>query len=176
MLSLLTWCQAVEQLTNESVKHLDLGGGFFPSDLERIDFNWLQDTVHKALPMVQSIYFEPGRSLTQEGEVVFSRVLDIRKSEKGKIDEVVVDACIAELPLISSYSHRIFYRPQHQSATEKFTHLRKGKAKVLGRICMENDVLSRGLEVPSDIQLGDYIIFGDAGAYERSMSYDFGRG
>jgi diaminopimelate decarboxylase len=41
---------------------------------------------------------------------------------------------------------------------------------------MENDVLSRGLDVPDSVELGDLIIFGDAGAYERSMSYDFGRG
>jgi diaminopimelate decarboxylase len=176
ILSLLTWCRTLEDLTDVPVRHLDLGGGFFPSDLEKIDFRWLQETVRSELPKVEAIYFEPGRSLTQEGEVVFSRVLDIRKSEKGDVDEVVVDACIAELPLISSYSHRVFYQPQSSSGENEFRALRKGKTKVLGRICMENDILNRGLEIPETVDLGDYIIFGDAGAYERSMSYDFGRG
>jgi len=176
MLSLLTWCQAVEQMTDEPVRHLDLGGGFFPSDLEKIDFKWLQETVSAALPKVQNIYFEPGRSLTQEGEVIFSRVLDIRKSDDQEVEEVVVDACIAELPLISSYSHRVFYQPYGEAKADQFKFLKKGKTKVLGRICMENDVLSRGLDIPSTVELGDSIIFGDAGAYERSMSYDFGRG
>jgi diaminopimelate decarboxylase len=176
MLSLLTWCQAVEQVTKVPVQHLDLGGGFFPSDMEKIDFKWLQETVHEALPEVQAIYFEPGRSLTQEGEVLFSRVLDIRRSPDNKIAEVVVDACIAELPLIQSYAHRIFFQSCAPSQTTGFTHLKKGETKILGRICMENDVLSRGLDVPSSVELGDLIIFGDAGAYERSMSYDFGRG
>ncbi len=82
-------------------------------------------------------------------------------------------ACIAELPLIHSYSHRIFFRSQ---ASQDFLHLDKGKTKILGRICMESDILSKGLNIPADVQLGDLVIFGDAGAYERSMSYDFGRG
>jgi len=174
--SLLTWCQAVEQLTDVPVRHLDLGGGFFPSDLEQISFQWVQETVREALPDIEAVYFEPGRSLTQEGEVLFSRVLDIRKDKENKIEEIVVDACIAELPLISSYAHRVFYQPREVSDSESFKHLQKGRTKILGRICMENDVLSRGLDVPASIQLGDLIIFGDAGAYERSMSYDFGRG
>lgn len=174
--SLLTWCQAVEQLTDVPIRHLDLGGGFFPSDLEKINFKWLQEVVHEALPMVQAIYFEPGRSLTQEGEVLFSRVLDIRRDSDKKVSEIVVDACIAELPLIQNYAHRIFYQPIADKTNDSFRPLKKGETKVLGRICMENDVLSKGLDIPASIQLGDFIIFGDAGAYERSMSYDFGRG
>ncbi len=174
--SLLTWCQAIEQLTGVPIKHLDLGGGFFPSDLEKINFKWLQESVNQALPQVEAIYFEPGRSLTQEGEVLFSRILDIRRNKDGGVSEVVVDACIAELPLIQSYAHRIFYQPQLFPKSQNFRPLKKGETKVLGRICMENDVLSKGLDLPDTAQLGDFIIFGDAGAYERSMSYDFGRG
>ncbi|OFZ30667.1 MAG: hypothetical protein A2622_13435 [Bdellovibrionales bacterium RIFCSPHIGHO2_01_FULL_40_29] len=171
--SLLTWCQAVEQLTDVSVRHLDMGGGFFPSDLEKMDFKWIQETIREALPQIKTIYFEPGRSLTQEGEAVFSRVLDVRRTKDNKVTEIVVDACIAELPLIDSYAHRIFFKSK---TSDDFTHLNKGDTKVLGRICMENDVLSKGLKIPSSVELGDYLIFGDAGAYERSMSYDFGRG
>jgi diaminopimelate decarboxylase len=174
--SLITWCEAIEQLTGTPVKHLDLGGGFFPSDLEQINFRWVQRSVKESLPNVKAIYFEPGRSLTQEGEIIVSRILDVRKDKDGKLDEVVVDACIAELPLISSYHHRVFFQPQNSNDESTFSVLKKGKTKVLGRICMENDILSRGLTLPENVQLGDYIIFGDAGAYERTMSYEFGRG
>jgi diaminopimelate decarboxylase len=40
---------------------------------------------------------------------------------------------------------------------------------------MEDDVLSPGLELPSNIAVGDRLVLSDAGAYERSMSYAFGR-
>jgi diaminopimelate decarboxylase len=51
-----------------------------------------------------------------------------------------------------------------------------GKVKVLGRICMESDVLHSGIRLPENVKIGDLIVFGDAGAYERTMSYVFGRG
>jgi diaminopimelate decarboxylase len=41
---------------------------------------------------------------------------------------------------------------------------------------MEDDILCDGLDVPESVEIGDLIIIADAGAYERSMSYDFGRG
>ncbi len=175
--SLVTWCQAIEQLTDMPVKHLDLGGGFFPSDLENISLPWLQTLVRKNLPNVEAIYFEPGRSLTQEGEIIVSRVLDVRRTKKNQVSEVVVDACIAELPMIHSYAHRVFYRPQPSSPEPlPLQTLNKGEGKILGRICMEDDVLGEGFHFPEEVGIGDYVIFGDAGAYERSMSYDFGRG
>jgi diaminopimelate decarboxylase len=173
--SLLIWCQSLEQITKMKIERIDLGGGFFPADFEALPFAAIQDAVKTALPHVEGIYFEPGRSLTQEGEVVFSRVLDVRRSSKNDMHEVVVDACVAELPLIQSYPHRIFYKSNH-AEKESGRILSKGKTKILGRICMENDVLSRGLNLPNTTSIGDFIVFGDAGAYERTMSYDFGRG
>lgn len=169
-----SWCKSVEDLTQTKVRRLDLGGGFFPADLATLNFAWVQATVREMLPNVEAIYFEPGRSLTQEGEIVVSRVLNISKLGNEEVPaEIVVDACIAELPLISSYPHRVYFRP---AESEACFALGKGKTRVLGRICMENDVLSDGISLPSDIKIGDYVIFGDAGAYERTMSYDFGRG
>ena len=173
--SIITWCEAVEQLSRVPVKCLDFGGGFFPSDLEGLNFEWIQSTVRKALPRVEGIYFEPGRSLSQDGEILISRVLSVRKSSKKKnVSEVVVDACVAELPLIRSYSHRIFYRAQGNPNSCK--RMEAGKVKVLGRICMESDVLHSGIRLPENVKIGDLIVFGDAGAYERTMSYVFGRG
>jgi diaminopimelate decarboxylase len=165
--SLIVWCQTMETLTEVPVRRLDLGGGFFPSDLENLNFKFIQETVGESLKNVQGIYLEPGRSLTQDGEVLVSRVLDVRKSKAGKNSEIVVDACIAELPLVQAFTHRIFYQGEL---------LKKGACKVLGRICMEDDILSNGLAIPESVKIGDLLVFGDAGGYERTMSYDFGRG
>lgn len=172
--SLLIWCQSIERLTGVPVRRLDLGGGFFPADLERLNFEAIQSLVAEALPNVEALYFEPGRSMTQDTEVLVSRVLDVRKTDDDSPHEVVVDACVAELPLAQSFSHRIFFKSK--SARAGCTLLRQGDTRVLGRICMEDDILSNGLELPKDIGIGDYVIFGDAGGYERSMSYVFGRG
>ena len=42
--------------------------------------------------------------------MIVSRVLDVRKTSSGKVSEIVVDACIAELPLVAAFTHRIFYQ------------------------------------------------------------------
>ncbi len=173
--SLLLWCRGIERLTDKPIEALDLGGGFFPEDLHRMDLKSVQALIHSALPNVKALYFEPGRSLTQDGEVLVSRVLDVRK-QPGKDElEAVVDACIAELPLAQSFPHRLYFRPR-QATNAGCVPLTKGSARILGRICMEDDILAQQVELPEDIQIGDFVIFGDAGGYERSMSYDFGRG
>ena len=171
--SLTLWCQTLERVAEVPVRHLDLGGGFFPGDLDALDIGAIQDQVHSILPEVQTLYFEPGRSLTQDGEVLVTRVLDVRRDSEGRVSEAVVDGCIAELPLAQAYSHRVFYRSAKGSDSQL---LRKGRARLLGRICMEDDILADGLEVPETLSSGDFVIFGDAGGYERTMSYVFGRG
>jgi diaminopimelate decarboxylase len=171
--TLLLWCHALERLTGVPIKILDLGGGFFPGDLETFDFEGIQTAVREQLPHVRELYFEPGRSLTQGSEILVSRVLDVRKGvEEDDPLEVVVDACIAELPLAQGFPHRIYFK----NGDSGFVPLPKGKSRILGRICMEDDILSRDVEVPESVKIGDMVIFGDAGGYERSMSYGFGRG
>jgi diaminopimelate decarboxylase len=41
---------------------------------------------------------------------------------------------------------------------------------------MEHDIVANNVELPTDAQIGDVLVFCDAGAYDRSMSYVFGRG
>ena len=170
--SLLLWCKSIQELTGVTVHTLDLGGGFFPDDLETLDFGKIQLLVGKILTGVQRLFFEPGRALTQESEILVSRVLDVRRRMDEDSIEIIVDACIAELPLAQSFPHRVFYR----SASKSCIPLRKGSSRILGRICMEDDILCNQVELPRSIEIGDCIIFGDAGGYERSMSYEFGRG
>jgi diaminopimelate decarboxylase len=175
--SLLLWCRTVEELTGVPVKRLDLGGGFFPADLERLDLSRIQDAVREMIPQVDAIYFEPGRSLTQDTEVLICRVLDVRRKSDGEVLEVVIDGCIAEMPLVGAFSHKMFYQPRSESGAHgRCELLTKGRVRVLGRICMEDDILSGGVNLPDSVQVGDFVIIGDAGGYERTMSYDFGRG
>ncbi len=174
--SLLLWCKSVEALTGITVRRLDLGGGFFPSDLDRLDLAELQSRVRAALPGVRALYLEPGRALTQESEALVSRVLDVRRTCEKELVSVVVDASIAELPLARAYPHRVFHLAQSGDGGKQCARLEKGQTRILGRICMEDDILAAHLKFPETVDIGDLVIFGDAGGYERTMSYGFGRG
>jgi len=101
---------------------------------------------------------------------IVTSVLDVRRHQ-GTLHEVVVDACLAELPLVAVYPHRFFRLANH-----RVVPVARGPVRVLGRICMEDDVLSPGLDLPDNLSIGDRLVVCDAGAYERSMSYAFGRG
>jgi diaminopimelate decarboxylase len=41
---------------------------------------------------------------------------------------------------------------------------------------MEHDIVASDVDLPETAQVGDVLVFCDAGAYDRSMSYVFGRG
>ena len=47
---------------------------------------------------------------------------------------------------------------------------------ILGRLCMEADILAESIALPASLQAGDMIVIGDTGAYDSSMTYDFGKG
>jgi diaminopimelate decarboxylase len=52
----------------------------------------------------------------------------------------------------------------------------RGKARILGRLCMEDDILAPNVHPRADIAEGELLAICDAGAYESSMAYTFGRG
>ena len=83
------------------------------------------------------------------------------------------DSSIAELPMYFFYPHRIL----HQDArTGQMNSVGRGSTYLFGRLCMEHDIVAQNVELPETAEVGDALIFCDAGAYDRSMSYVFGRG
>jgi diaminopimelate decarboxylase len=167
--SAIVWAKIIESATGHPVSVLDLGGGYHPDDFACIPFKDIARFARKNLPGLQEVYVEPGRALTQATMAVLTRVLDVRRS-CGKLREVVVDTCIADLPLVTVYPHRVF-----RIADRRPLPVGRGPVRVLGRICMEDDVLFVGLDLPETLSVGDCLVVCDAGAYERSMSYAFGR-
>ena len=112
---------------------------------------------------------EPGRALVQDAFAVETTVLDIR--EEGSARDVVVDASLADLPEAGHYPHRTcLLRDGRWSSLPP----RRGM-RVLGRTCMEADVLIRELDL-SGVGIGDRLLILDAGSYDRSMAHEFGRG
>ncbi|MCA1639299.1 MAG: hypothetical protein LC768_13355, partial [Acidobacteria bacterium] len=172
--SMLKWCSSIEALAGRPIEILDIGGGWFPDDWhEGADeqFKKAVQSVGEYLPNVKQIISEPGKALAQPSMALAMRILEIQDFPNAT--DVVVDGSIAELPMYFFYPHRILHQ---NGETGSWKSLGRGKAYFLGRLCMEHDVVASHVELPETAKPGDLLVFCDAGAYDRSMSYVFGRG
>ena len=172
--SMLRWCASIEAIGGRRIEVLDIGGGWFPDDLQNgagERFTKAVSSINEYLPHVKQIISEPGKAMAQPSMALAMRILEIQDFPNAT--DVVVDGSIAELPMYFFYPHRIL----HQDAeTGAWKSLGRGKAHLLGRLCMEHDVVASHVGLPEDAKPGDLLVFCDAGAYDRSMSYVFGRG
>lgn len=110
---------------------------------------------------------EPGKLLTQSCATVITRVLAV--DVVGDETCVIVDASLGDLPE-GPYRWHPVARYDHS-----WEPLAAGSGRLLGRSCMEADVLAEGLDLDC-LKEGDVVAIGMAGAYDVSMTYDFGRG
>jgi diaminopimelate decarboxylase len=166
----LRWAQAIQVRTGRPVEGLDLGGGWHPDDWLDVFVPSLLDRteqIRRALPALSVLLLEPGKALSQPLGVVVSRVLDARPTR----NEVILDASLAELSNIDYHPHRLLAH----TAERGWHRLPRGSGRLLGRLCMEADVLGRRRQV-DHLSPGDTIVVCDAGAYDASMTYPFGRG
>jgi diaminopimelate decarboxylase len=166
----LDWAQTIAARTGRPVEALDLGGGWHPDDWLDVFVPGLLDRraqIRDALPHLGTLLLEPGKALSQPLGVVISRVLDARPSR----NEVILDASIAELSNIDYHPHRLLAHTDDRG----WHRLPRGSGRLLGRLCMEADVLGRHRQV-SHLAPGDTVVVCDAGAYDASMTYPFGRG
>ncbi len=154
------------------VRMLDLGGGFTseafgPLLAERLPK--VLDAIEQRLPSVEEVVIEPGKAACEGAMVLVSRVIELRERDDRR--EAVVDASIAELP-----NARYFPRHVHAVLADSAARLPAGRDRILGRICMEDDILATCIALPKSLRPGDFLAFSHAGAYEASMSYVFGKG
>ncbi|HEX8551977.1 MAG TPA: ATP-grasp domain-containing protein [Abditibacteriaceae bacterium] len=173
--SMLKWCRSIEKLSGRTIEVLDMGGGWFPDDWHADDnskFARAVETVKAMLPGVRQIISEPGKAMAQPSMALAMRILEIQEHEEDYV-EAVVDASIAELPMYFFYPHRMLRKC---GETGELTPLGRGKTHLMGRLCMEHDIVAANVELPKGTRAGDLLIFCDAGGYDRSMSYVFGRG
>ncbi|HVF70253.1 MAG TPA: ATP-grasp domain-containing protein [Chthoniobacterales bacterium] len=173
--SMIRWCRAIEKLTGRNIEVLDIGGGWFPDDWHEgreDDFTKAVKYARATLPHLREIISEPGKAVAQPSMAVAMRVLEIQEISDESI-EAVVDGSIAELPMYFFYPHRILRR---DGRTGELEPLKRGKTRLMGRLCMEHDEVATNVELPEGTQPGDVLIFCDAGGYDRSMSYVFGKG
>lgn len=172
--SFLGWAVAIERSCGKRVSCIDIGGGWFPDDADTMLLPSLSDITSKAvqdLPGLDTILLEPGKALSQSTWGLITRLLEIRETD-SEHRELIVDGAISDLPMSGLYPHRVLARNNRG----QWRPLGRGPDRILGRLCMENDILADRVSLPTDICAGDLLVICDAGAYDRSMSYDFGHG
>lgn len=172
--SMLEWAYQLEQVSQRQVICLDIGGGWFPDDwatllLPRLGV--LVDKAQRVLPNLIEIICEPGRALVQPFGALIVHILEIRKTTGGHKD-ILVDGAISDIPEARLYPHRIVVRDTFGT----WHILGKGDDRIIGRTCMEGDIISATVHLPDEIREGDILAVCDAGAYDRSMAYVFGQG
>ena len=171
--SMLKWCSSIEGLSGRVIRLLDIGGGWFPGDWQPGDGRQeeLQAMIASRLGGVDEVVAEPGKALAQSSMALAMSVLEIRNYAGGSC-EAVMDGSIAELPMYAFQPHRIL----SQGSSGEWTPLGRGNTLLLGRLCMEHDVVATEVALPESLKEGDILVFCDTGAYDRSMSYVFGCG
>jgi diaminopimelate decarboxylase len=172
---MLQWGHALEACSGRSVRFLDMGGGWAPSDWGQATDGLLGDMIaeaRKVFTQLDHVAFEPGKALSESTSVLAVTVLQVRTDGDGVL-EAVVDGSVAECPEARAIPHRVMAR---DSEHEGWRPLAPGAGRILGRLCMENDILADDVELTEDIRPGDVLLIWDSGAYDRSMSYVFGRG
>ncbi|CAN5657816.1 hypothetical protein BH23GEM5_BH23GEM5_14570 [soil metagenome] len=172
--SVIHWAEAIQQAIGRPIRCLDVGGGWFPDDFDREMLPRLESLMEAAaelLPELARFFVEPGKAMAQPTMALVTTVLETRRSKEGTI-EAVVDAAISDLPMAPFYPHRVY----GHGAGGEWEALGGGGDRLVGRICMETDILASDLALPDSLEVGDRLVIGDAGAYDASMAYNFGRG
>jgi diaminopimelate decarboxylase len=85
---------------------------------------------------------------------------------------VVVDGSIAELPGAAQYPHRVLV----PAGAGEWSLVGRGHDRIVGRLPSDNDVLVDFIALPSSLTPGDRLVLLDAGAYDSSLAYLYGRG
>jgi diaminopimelate decarboxylase len=145
--SMLKWCASIQTLSGRSIEILDVGGGWFPDDWQGENdprFADAIDRVQATLPAVRQIVSEPGKAMAQPSMALAMRILEIQEHEDDYV-EVVVDASVAELPMYFVYPHRILRRCGTTGALQP---VGRGKTHLMGRLCMEHDIVAANVQLP----------------------------
>jgi diaminopimelate decarboxylase len=172
--AIVKYIKLLESALGKKVSVIDIGGGWSPRSFDEVFLPRLAEIVsyaHRKLPGLEEFLMEPGRALVEPGICLMTRVIEVRGGAKRK--DVVVDASVAEMPLAPVRPHTILYYDMEAS---EFRAIGRGHDRILGRLCMEEDVLAMDIKIPEGVKEDDVLLFLNVGAYDISMSYRFGRG
>jgi len=152
---------------NVPVTHLDLGGGlgipYSPDEEPPSPAAYGAMVTETIGDLGCDIAVEPGRMIVGNAGVLVSKVIYVK--ETATRDFAIVDAAMNDLIRPSMYSahHKII------PVTEPTPNAKIRNMDVVGPICETGDTFARQAPMP-EMQAGDMIAFGSAGAYGAVMS------
>lgn len=149
---------------------LDIGGGFgIPysfrdtvrdiGEFASVIINKIRETGVKLLIL------EPGRYIVGNTAILLCRVLYVKR--RGEKIFIIVDAGMNDLIRPALYGSHHSVLPGRKRGGIYI------KADIVGPICETGDYLARDVSVPAEIQKGDILVIGSAGAYCFSMSSNY---
>lgn len=171
----LVWSQALAGASGINLSIFDIGGGWHQDDFAHqflANLPSLQTRIARALPDVETLLLEPGKAVAADTAWLVTRIIEVRQHASHRDGDIVVDASIADLPMAALYAHRVV----HLRRGRCLGWLGGGNLRVLGSVCMENDVLLDGVGFPNPPLVGDELVFSSAGAYNASMAWHFASG
>lgn len=162
----------VLEASGVSIHYLDVGGGF-PADY--VDdcppaFAEYVDAVREGLSSLKLrgdcvLMCEPGRALVASGCTLLTQV-QLRKDNALYINDGIYHSLSESQDGQIHYPARLVrLSGEHAQSTTPFT--------VFGPTCDSSDVMPYPVDLPDDVREGDWIEFGQAGAYTNSMRTAF---
>ncbi len=161
MAQLFAHLKTVDRLPLE---HIDVGGGLGiryhrekPLALSR----YAQAVLRAVRPVGAKLVLEPGRSLVAEAGLLLTRVVAIKQVQAKTL--LVVDAGMNDLlrPALYQAFHEVKAVDQRKRPQQRY--------ELVGPVCESTDVLATGRMLPRS-QVGDLLVFENAGAYGMSMA------
>ncbi|HEX8848148.1 MAG TPA: diaminopimelate decarboxylase [Gemmatimonadaceae bacterium] len=150
----------------KDLRYLDIGGGLgvtYDAESEADLDAFARIVVPAAKQSGLELVMEPGRFLVGNAGVLLTRVL-YRKRSGGK-DYVITDAGMTEL-----------LRPSHYNAFHRIEPVgpagEAGVVDVVGPVCESGDFFARDRSL-GDVEPGDLLAIGSAGAYGAVMSSQY---
>lgn len=162
---------------------IDIGGGWHADDFVDVFLPMLRDELVpavRALGDVGEMLLEPGKAIAAPLARLVTTVREVRPAEQAlaghradtRDHDVVLDASITDLPMALHHPHPV----EHWRDGRCLGSLPGGGSRLLGAVCMEADVLARGVGFTVAPRMGDQLVFGQAGGYDRSLASRFARG
>lgn len=164
-------CAMAFSCASRTCSYIDVGGGWRPPDLDVLH-DVLFSAAERAighLHEVKTLQIEPGKMLVESAGVLACRAIGRRGL--GPDADLAVTAASSDVPDTKTFPHRMMWRPSKGGAWHALGH---GSGRILGRLCMESDILRTGVSIPTELHEDDILVICDTGAYDTSMSYSFG--
>jgi len=151
------------------IDQVDLGGGlgiaYQAADQPPAIQKFIADLSARIEESGLRVMVEPGRSIVGNAGVLLTRVLYRKKSPSKEF--VIVDAAMNDLIRPSLYEAHHEIMPLRHAP-----ELNRSVVDVVGPVCESGDFLALDRDLP-DIQPGEYIALGSAGAYGFVMASNY---